>query len=794
MNDLPAEQTELNPALVERDAEMRFLDQKMGQATHAMGSVVLVSGEPGMGKTRLMDEAEELARERGLLFLRGAGDARRAGLAYGVFVEELGVYLEHVSAEEATQLRDAVGELAPHLWSSLFPTETPPQAAPDMNPQLRQSLFLARLGRLLLNLARRQPMVLCLEDLHWADSASLQLLSFLASRNAEISLLILGTYRPGKQEGQEGMDLEKRLRELLLSRHCHGLVLKALSTEGMRAMVDSCFLRQHFSERLLQWLHRKSGGVPLFVMQYLEFLLEKGVIHEKDGLWVDRSLEAKQEPDSVRAVLRQRLQKLSPEERQILSYAAVQGDRFEGRLVARSLGAPFTTIMRTLADLMRRTRLVRTEERKFCFAHTLLTEFFYEQLPADRRRQAHLRLGSILEERERGDAEVLAYHFYHAGAFSRAVPYLLAAGRRARISFAFQEALRFLDQIQVAIGGLDAKDVRSQRLEMMLMRADIEDRMGAPNRALDLCHQVLEFADPTQDKQAVAGALLQMGWVQYRKGDWEESIRLHWDAQGLFAELDDEEKCALVYVRLGNIAFERSQFEEAEARLRDARNVATKRADHYLLGTVHGNLAVIATVRGQYLEAVLGYTDALKAYRKINHTYGLCQTYHNLGMAHGAQHEWREALRCYERGCQLAREMGTVDVEANILVSQAVSQLSLGDLDTAETSCRQARVYMAQLEDRLGVAECDKVDGMIHRERAQFGEAQERLERGRHSFELLENRLGVAECELELGRLFHTRGEGDAARLRLRESQRLFSEIGAQTDAQRAEELLAALA
>jgi len=794
MDNLPAEQPELTPALIGRDAEMELLGRKMDEVSQGMGAVVVVSGEAGMGKTRLMEEAERQARERDLLFLRGAGDSRRAGLAYGVFVEELNVYLEYVSAEERTQLREAVAELAPHLWNSLFPTEEAPEPAePDMNPQLRQALFLARLGRLLLNLALRQPLILCLEDLHWADSASLYLLSLLVSRNVDVPLMILGTCRPERQEGGEGPDLEKILRELQLKRHVHVLALQPLDRDGTRAMVTSCFKRQGLSELLIEWLHRKSGGVPLFVMQYLEFLLEKGVVHEKDGLWVDCPLKEQQEPDSIRAVLRQRLQRLDPEERQILSYASVQGDRFEGGLVARTMGLPLNGVMRVLGEMMRRTRLVRTEERKFCFVHSLLTEVFYDQLPDEKRRWAHMRLGSILEERGLEDAEVLAYHFYHAGGLARALPYLLESARRTRAAHAFREARRFLVQAEASIKGLDAATVQPQHLEMLLLLADIEDRTGNPDRTLEICRQMLQVADPREDRAAVARALIQMGVVLSRRGEWEEAIRVYWGAQSICAELGDEQESAKVYVRLGNIALERSRLEAAEMHYKKAKEVAVKEANYPLLGTVYGNLGIVATVRGQYLEAVLGYTEAIKAYSRINHSYGLCQTYHNLGMAHGAQQEWEEALNCYARGWGLAREMGTIDVEANILVSQAVAQIGVGDLEGAEISCQQARAHMEQLGDRLGLAECDKVEGMIHRERSQYPQAEKQLQQGRHRFNELENLLGVAECDLELGRLFQDRGELETARQRLEESQRLFQEIGAEADARRAEELLAAL-
>ena len=147
----------------------------------------------------------------------------------------------------------------------------------------------------------------------------------------------------------------------------------------------------------------------------------------------------------------------------------------------------------------------------------------------------------------------------------------------------------------------------------------------------------------------------------------------------------------------------------------------------------------------------------------------------------------------YAKGEKLAREIDTVGVLASILVSRAPAQLAVGDLEGAERSCLQARTYMGQLGDRLGLAECSKVEGMICRKRSLYVEAQERLRRGRHLFQELENPLGVAECDLELGLLQQQGGDVGGARQCLEDARTSFQQVGALEEVRKAEELLAAL-
>jgi tetratricopeptide (TPR) repeat protein len=163
-------------------------------------------------------------------------------------------------------------------------------------------------------------------------------------------------------------------------------------------------------------------------------------------------------------------------------------------------------------------------------------------------------------------------------------------------------------------------------------------------------------------------------------------------------------------------------------------------------------------------------------------------------MCHANQGDWPNAIISYNKGEELAIELGTIPVLANIRISRAVSELHSGNLDAAESSRLQAETLMTRLNDRLGLAECRKVEGMVLRERADYAQSQKRLEAGLHLFRTLGNELGVAECEFELGVLEQQRGADTEARSRLSESVRLFRQIGADDDVRRGELLLAEIA
>jgi predicted ATPase len=395
MEVLAAGKNGMEPQLIGRDAEVKILRRRLAESVQGRGGMVIVTGEAGLGKTRLVDEVERQAGECGALFLRGVGEAGSTEPC-GIFSGVLKGFLAQAPAKAGAALREAIAELAPHLWETLLGDRPlPVTAAAEMAPELRQSLFLNRLTRLLLDLAGSRPLVVCLEDLQRADAASLRLLPILSHRSAGAPLLLLVTCRLEELEARQDVDLRGMLQELQLKSYVDVLELRPLTFDQTRALVASWFPHHELHKDQLELLHRRSGGVPLMLRQYLEFLRERELLYAENGCWRLRPLKEAEVPESLRAVVCQRVRHLTAAERQILSHAAVQGDCFEGRLVARALGEPPVRVLRLLNRLLRRAWVLVVEDRRFRFAHPALAEVFCELLPEADRRQACLRLAEI---------------------------------------------------------------------------------------------------------------------------------------------------------------------------------------------------------------------------------------------------------------------------------------------------------------------------------------------------------------------------------------------------------------
>ena len=785
---------ELHPTLVGRNAEAALLRECLEGLVEGRGGVVMAVGSEGTGKTCLLQEAGRQGEELNALVFYGSAAAGSPGLPYGLFIEVLSACLRHLPEGEQEGLCSLVAQQAPHLFPTLFPDAEQPASQPsDVNAELRQLLFTAGVVRHLLQLAGRRPLVLCLEDLQLADSASLQLLRQLAVGSARTPLLLLGSYRPHEGQAEEGGELQESLRFVRERTTCREVTLEPLSLLEVRTMVSSCFAGSGFGNAFIETIYDKSGGVPLFVLHYLERLRDQGVIYQRHGLWMDRPMRKDEVPVSPGAALQERLSDLEEEEQQVLAQAAVQGVVFASELVARRLTWPHERVLRVLDRLEQIGHLVYRCGTGFRFDHAFVHNACYARQDADEKSATHLFLASCLEAEGMGDPELLAHHFWRAGAFARALPHLLQNARRSADACAYWEAHTFLEQGLMALESMpEGAARRDRRLEILLLLAEVDGRLGELDRAEELGRQVLALCT-AEESEAIGRALLNLGGLSYRRGDWAAAIEHFHRAGERFAESQTGSWGAVVQVRLGNIDFERGHFDRAADRFRAGLGIAAVEEHRGLLGSIHGNLGVIASVQGDHRQALVCYGEALEAYRQEGHRYGQAQTYHNLGMTYAAENACEEALTCYTEGENLAREMGTMDVVANILVSRVAVQIALFDLDGAESSCGGARLYMGEMEDRLGLAECDKMEGVIRRQQQRYGEAALLLEQSQKSFGELENGLGVAECELELGLLQQLQGDLQEAGRHLSAAAEQFVRIGAKGEAERVAELLAEL-
>jgi hypothetical protein len=496
-----ADQPEQNPvyrrAFVGREPELRQLQAAFDRAASGRGSLVMVVGEPGIGKTSLCEQLATYAVVRGGTTLVGhCYEEGSLSLPYLPLVEAMRSY---VLAREPDALRsdlgDGAGAVARIVSEVRERLHVEPSPATADAEEDRYRLYQA-VASFLRSAATVQPLVLVLEDLHDADLGTLDLLLHLSRNLVGARLLILGTYRD--IEVDRAHPLSATLADLRRSTSFERILLRGLTADEVQRMLSQ-LSGQDAAWGLSEAVHRQTEGNPLFIQEVLRYLVEEGLVRREAGGWRRASSETPLElgiPEGLRDVIGKRLARLSPECNRLLATASVIGRDFTLATVQRVAGQHLEALSATLQEAVR-TAVLTEQERvgvvQYRFAHAFFRQTLYEELGAARRIQVHQQVARALEEqyttRLQDHAAELAEHFAHSSDradLAKSVQYAELAAERAMSVYAYGEAVRHLEQALDVQEVLDPDD-QAKRCDLLLA---LGEAMLAGGDLLPLIEQV----------------------------------------------------------------------------------------------------------------------------------------------------------------------------------------------------------------------------------------------------------------------------------------------------------------
>jgi DNA-binding SARP family transcriptional activator len=542
--------------LVGRERELAQLRGALDAAFAGRGSLFLLVGEPGIGKSRIAEEVLDEARRRGALALVGRCWEAGGAPAYWPWVQSIRAYVEQTDPEqlpEGGELAQIVPELADRS------SEAPALSLDDEGARFR--LFDAT-ARFLKVAAASRPIVLVLDDLHAADEPSLLLLQFLAGGLETGRILLIGTYRDVDPTVRE--PLTSTLAELARERVTYRIELGGLDTLDVRRYIELSTGIEP-AAALVEAIRTETEGNPLFVGEVVRLLAsERSLVHiEADTLWAFGL------PQGVREVIGRRLGRLSSECTQALTLASVLGREFRLDALERLVedtGEPLVELLdeavqaRVLASVPSARAMLR-------FAHALIRETLYDQLTTVRRVQLHRRAGEALETLYGDHAEPhlaeLAHHFFEAapgGDADKAVDYARRAAARALALLAYEEAARLvrtaLDAIDLAHPGDDRT-----RCDLLLDLGEAESRAGRSDVAKEAVWEAAGLARRLElPRELARAAMLYGGRIVYeRAGRDGRLVPLLEEALGVVGEEDLELRSRLLGRLAGALRDEHSR-------------------------------------------------------------------------------------------------------------------------------------------------------------------------------------------------------------------------------------------
>ena len=428
--------------LVGRTTELAEARELWQRAREGRGHAVLLSGEPGAGKSRLAREITIQAAVDGALVLAGGCYEYEATTPYLPFVEAFRRWVRE--EKDDGKLRDILGDnaiqitkLAPEIETRLGPFAQGHQLAPHEE----RLLFFDAVAQVFANIAKRQSLLFYADDLHWADRGTLWLLGHLLRQLRESRVLIVGAYR--ETELDRAHPLAKALVDWNRERLTTRIALRRFDAMETGAQLDA-LLGEHVSGEFAQAVHRETEGNPFFVEEVLKALIERGSVRRESGRWQRCELEQLLIPQSVKEAIGHRLDRVSHECNEVLRVSAILGKVFTFEELTATAQQSEDKLLDALDEAVCAQLISAGDGESFTFTHDKIREVLYEELNPIRRRRLHRLAAEGLEQNRSGGlcaVEKLAHHYIQAGDHQRGLQYAKKAAHEAERVFAFDEAV-----------------------------------------------------------------------------------------------------------------------------------------------------------------------------------------------------------------------------------------------------------------------------------------------------------------------------------------------------------------
>jgi len=630
---------------VGRNDEYGLLIGLVARLAAGTGYTVLLEGEPGIGKSRLMREVARHARAEGLpTFATNCYEIERA-MPYQPVIDLVTHALDRAPASALQELAPvSLAELAALVPEVSERVSGLPQLSNDF-PEARQARLSRAVGQLLEASRGGRPSILMVDDIQWADDASAQVLHYLARNAAQRPVLVIYAYRDDELDSDER--LARLVESLRRETNARRMPLARLGHADTESLVAALADASRGSPGLAERLHRESEGNPFFLMSILQSLSDGETqleprAREGPGLF----------PDALRAAVRVRLAHVPKEIRPTLETAAVLGRRFNFDTLLDVTHEPEEKLLDAVEVLVRR-RLLREEPEGgvYDFSHDKVREVVYRDIGGARRRLLHQAVAEALERRGEGEPHErdarLAEHYERAHVWSKALRYLVLAGERSRMLFAMRDALHWLDRA-VALSESNPELLDDgQRLAIYELRGAARAQAGQTQGAVADIRRVIDAARAGGEREKTRDALIQLGMAYRRADAYDAATACLNEALAESRAMNDERHAADTLYHLGTVAWSTGRNDQA---------------------IEFHQQAVEICERG-------GFADLVAV-----------QAYHGRGEAHFANAEPAAAIECYTRSLELARGIGDKSYESENLMMighACVGTKGLGDYPRA---------------------------------------------------------------------------------------------------------------
>lgn len=733
--------------LVGRTREVELLCQAVRQLHKGRGGVVFIIGEAGLGKTRLLEEIKKFV-EQGALASTTIFEAQcpsyGEALTYWPFLQIFEKIYEINDSDSPEMIKEKLTKKSKELyekeWKDILPyigylftirfSDELDEKVKYLDAKSLKTQIFASVKKLLFTLARIKPIILVIDDYHWIDSASLELLEFIFDNSTGVPLLFIGLSRPEKDK--ECWNVKERIKQRL-EKSFMEIMLKPLDLNQSDELVHNLLKVLDIPNELKEKILSKAEGNPFYLEEIIRSFIDSNILSFKDNRW-RLSIPYYQPsvitlPNTIQAVIQSRLDKIEGAVKDILQTASVIGRTFYKRILKYVYNPDDLMLELHLAKLMELEFINEYRikpELEYVFKHPLIQEVAYNTLLKDKRKLLHLRtaecIENIYQERITDFCELLAEQYYMAEKWEEALRYCKMSAKKAEDMYANKRALDFYERALAISLKLNLIDEATQiHIEM----AKIFTLQGENARAKVALEMALKDA---KDKDIQFRIFLQFANLYEKMSKYDEAIRYINLAEQCITESISIRRANLLrltawiqYLK-GEIIKAGETIEQAFSILKNVKDVSEKEIE-LLRARLLSQKATLHADLGDTQKTITFYQESLALYKKHNDLMGVAVIYNNLGSHLQDIGKFSQAIAMLENSLEIDEKIGNALGQAIVCNNLGEIYFYLNDLERSEFYFSKYAEINLKIHNRLGDGYALLGFGRIHQARLEYDSA-----------------------------------------------------------------------
>jgi tetratricopeptide (TPR) repeat protein len=742
---------------VGRESEFEQIVQHLNEATQGNGRLIFVVGEAGIGKSRLIFELVEFAKTQNVLCLSGRCLYQENTDPYLPFIDAFGEFItgrrkdgnfihENVSDSEDLYSMGLVGILGssstPDDQSIQFSDEYESipmpllpigeddikeqiKKIPQINLQQERTKLFESLSQLVITVSERDPLLLVLDDLQWADEGSLQLLHYLARNIQSSNVMICGAYRPEEIEGIKGQmhTLSKTIKRMRPEKLFYEINLNRFDENHTAFMVESMLNKKDIPKDFTKKLFQESEGNPFFIEEVVKSLVNEGLIDITNYTWETKfDLSKIHIPGTIRDVIGRRIDRLDDATKGILRYASVIGNQFTFETLYRISGVDEEKLIDSVDALISANMIHEdsiSKDERYKFDHTQIREVIYNSMSRSRRRLMHKKIGDVLEKinTNRIDEVVynLANHFNMGKDIKKTLKYATLAGEKSTKSFAPEDALSYYNIAVDALSTLENSNENKMKKVTLLMRlGEISFNISEWTNALKYYNGAIVICEEIDDDKHRGESLRKSGYVHNRIGNWDSATSSFEKSLVIAKKLEDPYGIADSERGLGYIHWRLGEYEDAISHYNECIQVSMSMGDMHTIALAFIELGNVYIETGDTKKGIEYFNKSLKELEPFGDFGEMARAYNNMGDSYLKSGDYNKAIEFFKKCEEMGNRIGRKDIVGWSLFNAGEAYALKGEAEKALEHAQKSLDILTMVGDTLGLQACHKIFGMAY--------------------------------------------------------------------------------